>query len=76
MKPKQDLIRILREEETGRPVIDETGRRNGRGCYICRSVTCLDEARKRRGVERSLKCSISAETWDELYREMTRFADG
>lgn len=71
MKNKKDMIRILRtpEEEL---VIDTTGRKNGRGAYLCFSMECFEKAVKSRGLERSLKTSISPEVYDSLKKEIER----
>jgi uncharacterized protein len=69
MKNKKELIRILKtpEEEI---VIDTTGKKNGRGAYICKSSECLRKAIKSRGLERSLKVSIPHEVYEELEKEL------
>ena len=54
MKPKKELLRILRTE-TGEFVVDALGKANGRGAYLCRSVECFQKAVKNRGLERSFK---------------------
>ena len=68
MKSKRELLRILRTPE-GQFVIDTTGKKNGRGAYICRSKDCLLQARKNRGLERSFKMSIPNEVYDTLEKE-------
>jgi hypothetical protein len=72
-KPKKDLIRILKtpEEEV---VLDTTGRKNGRGAYICPDPECLKKAVKSKGLERSLKVSIPKEVYENLEKEMNAFA--
>lgn len=52
MKPKQELVRIVRSPE-GAISVDLTGKKPGRGAYICRSVECLQAARKKRKLERA-----------------------
>ena len=52
MKEKRELIRIVKPKE-GEIFIDPTGKANGRGAYICRSVECLQAARKKRKLERA-----------------------
>ena len=73
MKSKKELIRVIKtpEEEI---VLDATGRRNGRGAYICASVECLKTARQRKGLERSLKVAIPAAVYDSLEEEMNNIA--
>ncbi len=68
--PKSSLIRILRTPE-GEIVIDESGKRSGRGAYICKSATCLKKARKARRLESSLECSIPEEVYSRLEEELT-----
>lgn len=69
-KSKKELIRIIRtpEEEI---IVDATGRKNGRGAYICPDMECLRKARRSKGLERSLKMAIPAEVYDNLEKEMT-----
>ena len=69
MKPKKELIRILRTEE-GEFVADAGGKKNGRGAYLCRSVECFQKAVKSRGLERSFKQEIPQEVYDRLEKEM------
>ena len=53
-------------------VLDDTGKRNGRGAYICRERSCLQKAQKSRGLERSLKHAISDEVYDKLLKEFDK----
>ncbi|MCR5272204.1 MAG: YlxR family protein [Lachnospiraceae bacterium] len=71
-KPKSSLIRVIKtaDEEI---VLDLTGKKNGRGAYICRDEKCLKAAVKNKGLERSLKTVISEEIYEELKKEMTSF---
>ena len=69
MKPKKELIRILKTE-TGEFVVDAAGKKNGRGAYICRSVECFRKAAKSRGLERSFKQEIPGKVYDSLEKEM------
>ena len=71
MKGKMEMIRILKTEQEG-IILDATGRKNGRGAYICRSGECLEKAIKNRGVERSLKMSIPQEVYDSLKKEIEK----
>lgn len=68
-KEKKELIRIIRTPED-LIEIDFTGKKNGRGAYICNSVECLRKAEKRKSLERSLKVTIPAEMYKELEKEM------
>jgi hypothetical protein len=55
--------------------MDTTGRKNGRGAYICPNPECLQKAKKSKGLERSLKISIPKEVYDNLEKEMNAFAE-
>ncbi|MCM1136136.1 MAG: YlxR family protein [Clostridium sp.] len=68
MKSKKEMMRILRtpEEEI---VLDVTGKKNGRGAYLCKERECLLRARKNKGLERSFKMSIPNEIYDNLEKE-------
>lgn len=69
MKPKKELLRVIRtpEEEV---VLDSTGKKNGRGAYLCFSLECLKKSRKSKGLERSLKVAIPDEVYEKLEKEM------
>ncbi len=69
MKEKKELIRVVKTTE-GELVLDDTGRKNGRGAYLCRSASCLAKARKTKAIERSLGVSVSDEVYEELEKEM------
>ena len=69
MKSKKEIIRVLKTTED-EIVIDATGRRNGRGAYICPSMECFKKAVKSRGLERSLKMAIPKEVYEALEKEM------
>lgn len=69
MLGKKGMIRVVREKD-GTVSIDETGKRSGRGAYLCLDAQCLNKARKKRGLERSLKCAIPPEIYEELERKM------
>lgn len=68
-RTKRDLIRVIRTPE-GHVALDETGRMNGRGAYLCRRVECLRKARRSKGLERSLKVTIPDEIYDRLEEEL------
>lgn len=69
MKNKKDLIRIIKTPEN-EIVIDFTGKKNGRGAYLCNSYECFQKARKSKAIERSLKTAIPDEIYDELEKEL------
>ena len=62
---KRALIRIVRGA-TGAAMVDRTGRAPGRGAYLHREVACLETARKRHALERSLGVTVAPELWSEL----------
>ena len=68
--PKNTLIRVLRTPE-GEIVLDLTGKKNGRGAYICKNAACLKKARKSRRIESSLECRISDELYTKMEEELT-----
>lgn len=65
--PKKDLIRVVRLPDGGAE-LDPTGKKAGRGAYICRSAECLKKARKAKRLERNLEVTISDEVYEELER--------
>ena len=71
MKNKKEMIRVLKTAE-GEIFLDATGRKNGRGAYICRSSECLEKAVKNRGLERSLKTQIPEAVYEELKKEFAQ----
>ena len=68
MKSKREMMRVLKTAE-GPIVIDTTGRKNGRGAYLCMTKECLVKARKNKGLERSFKMSIPDEVYEKLEKE-------
>lgn len=72
LKGKKELIRILKTAE-GEILVDATGRKNGRGAYICPDMECFKKARKSKGLERSFKMAISSEIYENLEKEMSQF---
>lgn len=63
--PKRELIRVVHTPE-GTVELDLTGKRNGRGAYLCKKLECLKVARKRKSLERAMKTAIPEEVYDEL----------
>ncbi len=68
-KPKRDLIRVVHTENNGF-TIDLTGKKNGRGAYICNSLACLQTAHKKHALERSFSCKIPEEIYARLEEEL------
>lgn len=73
IKPKKEMIRILRTEEDTF-LLDATGKKNGRGAYLCPSKTCFEKAVKNKGLERSFKQAIPAAVYEYLEKEMSEIA--
>ena len=68
MKSKKEMLRVLKTAED-EIVLDATGRKNGRGAYLCFSKECLAKARKNKGL-RSLKMAIPSAVYDSLEKEL------
>ncbi len=68
MKTKKEMMRVLKTAE-GTIVLDVTGKKNGRGAYLCVSKEFLKKARKNKGLERSFKMSIPKEVYESLEKE-------
>ena len=69
MKSKKEMIRVIRTSQ-GEFLLDATGRKNGRGAYLCPSKECLEKAVKNKGLERSFKQSIPEAVYEALEKEM------
>lgn len=71
MKNKKEMLRVLKTPENV-VVLDDTGRKNGRGAYLCFEKECLEKAVKNRGLERSLKIAISPDIYESLKKEFDK----
>ena len=69
MKPKKELIRVVKSPES-EISLDFTGKKSGRGAYICRSVECFNKARKGRRLEKAFSCKIDAGVYDAMAEEL------
>ena len=69
MKPKKELIRVVKSPE-GEISIDLTGKKSGRGAYICHSKECFSKARKSKRLEKSFSTQISEELYDQMLSEL------
>lgn len=69
MKPKRELIRVVKSKEWDIS-LDLTGKKSGRGAYICKSVECFEKARKARKFERSFSCMISEDIYNSMEGEL------
>ncbi len=80
MKPKKELIRIVRspevKNENGEVIeqpkisLDTTGKKSGRGAYLCNNIECLQKAQKARRLERAFSCKIPEEVYTQLEEGM------
>ena len=68
MKSKKEMIRVLKTTED-QVILDATGRKNGRGAYLCFNKECLKKAVKKKGLERSLKIEITQNIYENLEKE-------
>ena len=68
MKSKKEMMRVIKTAE-GDIVLDVTGRKNGRGAYLCKQEECLKMAMKNKGLERSFKMSIDQSVYESLQKE-------
>ena len=76
MKPKKELIRVVRAPDGESISLDFKGKAPGRGAYICPESACLKKAVKSRALERAFSCAIPVEVYEALQRQMEALADG
>ncbi len=69
VRSKKEMIRIIRTPEDA-IVLDTSGRKNGRGAYLCPNLSCLAMARKTKALERALKVQVPPEVYEQLEKEM------
>lgn len=82
MKPKFELIRVVKSPEKkdengnvtegGEISLDLTGKKSGRGAYVCKNSACFELARKARRFERSLSCKIPEKVYEQMSAELSR----
>ncbi len=70
MKAKKELVRVVKSPE-GEVSLDLTGRKPGRGAYVCHQAECLKIARKARRLEKAFSCQIPAEVYDHMEEELS-----
>lgn len=68
-KPKKELVRVVRSSE-GEISLDSTGRKAGRGAYLCNCEACLTKARKRRSLERAFSAPVPEDVYERLAQEI------
>jgi predicted RNA-binding protein YlxR (DUF448 family) len=69
MKPKKELVRVVKSPE-GEISLDLTGRKPGRGAYICKNVACFKAARKAKRFEKAFSCKIPDEVYSRIEEEL------
>ncbi|WP_123054048.1 YlxR family protein [Clostridium sp. JN-1] len=69
MKPKKELIRVVKNKED-EVFIDLTGKKNGRGAYVCKNIDCLEKAFKSKRLEKNLEITIDEEIYSKLKEEI------
>ena len=67
---KKGAVRIVRSKE-GEISLDPTGKKSGRGAYVCRDAECFAQVRKVRKLDRSLKCAVPDEIYDIIEKELS-----
>ena len=75
MKEKRELIRVVRSPE-GEVSLDPSGKKNGRGAYLCRNPECMKKALKQRQLERQLEVTLTQEVTDGLTSAMEALSNG
>ena len=85
MKEKRELIRVVKapekKDENGNVIsggeisLDLTGRKSGRGAYVCKNTECFEKARKARRFERSLSCKIPEDVYEQMSAELENAAE-
>lgn len=77
-KPKVELLRVVRSPEKSPETevsLDFTGKKSGRGAYLCRDIKCLRKARKSRRLDRVLECTISDAVYDAMEAELEGYGE-
>lgn len=69
MKDKNDLIRVVKNE-MGEISLDFTGKKQGRGAYICHNKECLQKAQKSKGLERAFKSPVGKDVYEAAFSEL------
>ncbi|NLM72417.1 MAG: YlxR family protein [Clostridiaceae bacterium] len=69
---KRELLRIVRNNE-GEIFVDPTGKKNGRGAYICKKMSCFEAARKSKALNREFSCDIPEEVYNEISKQLEEY---
>ena len=75
MKEKRELIRVVRSPE-GELSLDPTGKKPGRGAYVCRNAECLRRAIRQKQLERQLNIGMTEEVAERLNEAMAEYGSG
>lgn len=70
MKPKKELVRVVKTAKENEIKIDLTGKLSGRGAYVCKNPECLEKAYKAKRIEKALEHSVNSEVYDALRKEI------
>ena len=65
MKDKRELLRIVKDKE-GNIFVDETGKKNGRGAYVCKNTECLEKLQKQKLLNKTFKTNIDNEVYEKI----------
>ena len=78
MKGKKELVRVVRTDTSGEFnfSLDFTGKKSGRGAYICPNIECLEKAQKQKGLERSFKQVVPAKVYELLLTSLEERTNG
>ena len=68
-KPKKELVRVVKSPD-GEISLDLTGKKSGRGTYVCKNIECLKIARQTKRIERAFSCQIPDEVYERMEREI------
>lgn len=68
-KSKKELVRVVKNSD-GEISLDLTGKKPGRGAYICPNAECLNKARKAKRIDRAFECSVPSQVYDEMEKEL------
>lgn len=69
MMPKNELVRVVKSKD-GKVAIDLTGKKDGRGAYICRDIECFNKARRAKRFEREFACEIPEDVYADMEAEL------
>jgi predicted RNA-binding protein YlxR (DUF448 family) len=71
MKPKRELLRIVKKAHSNEVQVDLTGKLSGRGCYVCKNIDCVEKALKSKKIERALETSLTEDIIEQIRKEVS-----